>query len=87
MLCISLTWVELGCNSRTELLSFVLKWKIHFFRDLRNQGRMQIFRFFAVNHVFEKEIEGFRSWECRDGQSVNLLYILDLADLKKVQFL
>ena len=42
------------------------------------------FRFFAVNHVFEKEIEGFRSWECRNRHRMDLLYILHLSDPKKV---
>ena len=52
--------------------------------NLSIQGRMQIFTFVAVNLVFEKEIEGFRSWECRIRHRINLLYILHLSNPKKV---
>ena len=38
-----------------------------------------IFQMFAVNHVFECLIDGFRSWECRNRHQMDLLYILIFA--------
>ena len=55
--------------------------------NLRIQGRMQIFSFCAVNRVFEKDFEGFRSGECRIRHRINLLYLLNLAEPQKVQIL
>ena len=43
--------------------------------------------FFSVNRVFEKDFEGFRSWECRIRHRINLLYLLNLAEPQKVQIL
>ena len=42
------------------------------------------FQFFSVNRVFEKEIDGFRSWECRNRHHMDLLYILNFSNPKKV---
>ena len=41
---------------------------------------------FAVIHVFESLIEGFRSWEYRSGYQLDLLYILNFSNPKKVNF-
>ena len=43
--------------------------------------------FVSVNRVFEKDFEGFRSWECRIRHRINLLYLLNLAEPQKVQIL
>ena len=53
---------------------------------MRIQGRMQIFSFFSVIHVFESLIEGFRSWEYRIRYQLDLLYILNFSNPKKVHF-
>ena len=42
------------------------------------------FQLFVVNRVFEKEIDGFRSWECRNRHHMDLLYILICSNPKKV---
>ena len=44
------------------------------------------FQLFTVFHVFKSLIEGFRSWEYRIRYQLDLLYILNLSNPKKVQF-
>ena len=51
---------------------------------LRIQVRMQIFSFFGMKRVFEKEIEVFRGWEYAGRHRINLLYLLNLSNVKKV---
>ena len=43
-------------------------------------------QFVAVIHVFESLIEGFRSWEYRIRYQIDLLYILNFSNLKKIGF-
>ena len=52
---------------------------------LRIQGRMH-FQLFEAIHVFESLIEGFRSCEYRIRYQIDLLYILNFSNPKKVKF-
>ena len=68
-------------QKRDLLVKQVIKNKV------RIQGRMQMLICFAVIHVFESLTEGFRSWEYRIRYQLDLLYILNCSNPKKVNFL
>ena len=73
------------CSKRISVpMSYISSWDIRVYLNLRIQVRMQIFSFFGMNRVFGKEIEVFRGWEYAGRHRINLLYLLNLSNVKKV---
>ena len=53
-------------------------------KQAANARSHAMFQFFAVIHVFESLIEGFRSWEYRILYQIDLLYTLNFSNPKKI---